>query len=138
MTDFVTWVKYSTKVYKNTLKKIAFCVSFFRGWLHLMYDIGDKQDISYRWGWHVFWVIVLCSLVEVDRGYRGAYYLHHDGAQMMEAVGAYEMSVCFMKLHSAITQKAVIFILAAARTRNLSYSRFCIPFRQLFLLGSRM
>jgi hypothetical protein len=42
-----------------------------------------------------FWDVAPCILVAVDRRFRGVYCLHH---------------------HGAISQKAIIFILAAART----------------------
>jgi hypothetical protein len=44
----------------------------------------------------------VCSLVEVDRRFRGAFCLHRQGA--------------LMRLHGAITQKAVILTLAAVGT----------------------
>jgi hypothetical protein len=40
------------------------------------------------------WVIASCSIVEVDRRFRGAYYLHRFSS-MMEAVRASEMQVRF-------------------------------------------
>jgi hypothetical protein len=43
----------------------------------------------------VFWNVAPCSLVEIDRRFRGAYYLHHQGALIMEAVNTSEMSVSF-------------------------------------------
>jgi hypothetical protein len=47
----------------------------------------------------VFWDVVPCSHVEVDRSFRGAYCLHHQGeefiALMMEAVHTSETSVNF-------------------------------------------
>jgi hypothetical protein len=45
-----------------------------------------------------FWDIASCSLVHVDRRFRGAYFLHYQGvfiAQMMEAVSTYETSINF-------------------------------------------
>jgi hypothetical protein len=42
-----------------------------------------------------FWDIVPCSLVEVDRRFRGAYCLHHQIALLMEAVCTSEMLVFF-------------------------------------------
>jgi len=47
------------------------------------------------------WDIALCSLVDVDRFFRGAYCLHH----------ASETSVNFTSLHDAISQKSVIYVL---------------------------
>jgi hypothetical protein len=48
----------------------------------------------------VFWVVALCSPVEVYWRFRGAFCLHHQGAT---------------------TQKTAIFVLAAVRTSNLKY-----------------
>jgi hypothetical protein len=47
----------------------------------------------------VSWYAAPCSLVDTDRRFRGAYYLHHQGAT---------------------PQKTAIFILVAVRTSNLS------------------
>jgi hypothetical protein len=43
----------------------------------------------------VFWVVALCSLVDIDQRVRGAYCLRHhgDGILMMEAVSCSETSV---------------------------------------------
>jgi hypothetical protein len=41
------------------------------------------------------WDIVPCSSVEVDRRFRGAYYIHHQDDLLMEAVCASETSVYF-------------------------------------------
>jgi hypothetical protein len=49
------------------------------------------------------WDIVLCSL-EADQCFRGMYCLHYHGDKYS------------MKLHDAVSQKAIIFILAADRT----------------------
>jgi hypothetical protein len=46
-----------------------------------------------------FWDIAPCSLIEVYRRFRGAYYLYHQGDTSS-------------RLQGAIFQKAVIFILA--------------------------
>jgi hypothetical protein len=47
----------------------------------------------------VFWDVALCSLVEIDRCFRGAHCLHHQGdvliALMMEAVSISETLVSF-------------------------------------------
>jgi hypothetical protein len=40
-----------------------------------------------------FWDIAPCSMVEVDRRFRGSYCLHHQGALAMEAVRTSETSV---------------------------------------------
>jgi hypothetical protein len=57
-----------------------------------------------------FWDIAPFGLVQVHRRFNGAYCL------MMEAVRTCGMSVYFRRLHGAISQKAIIFILAAVRT----------------------
>jgi hypothetical protein len=44
----------------------------------------------------VFWDVLPCSQIDVDRRFRGAYCLHHQGdliALMMKAVRTSEMSV---------------------------------------------
>jgi hypothetical protein len=47
----------------------------------------------------VFWDIAPCSLVEVDRRLRGAYFFHHQGL-MMEAASTSETSVYFKEAAS--------------------------------------
>jgi hypothetical protein len=51
------------------------------------------------------WDIASCSLIEVDQSFRGAYCFHQYAP---------------LKHNGAISQKAVIFILATVRTRNLT------------------
>jgi hypothetical protein len=58
-----------------------------------------------------------CSLVEVDRRFRDAYCLHHHDIC--------ETSVYFNELYGAMSQKSVIFILAAVRTWNLTQHSRC-------------
>jgi hypothetical protein len=41
----------------------------------LQKSLTEGADIKFR----VFWDIVPCSHVEVDRRFRGPYYLHHQG-----------------------------------------------------------
>jgi hypothetical protein len=43
----------------------------------------------------VFCDVAPCSHVEVDRRFRGAYCVHHQGDLMMEAVGPSETSINF-------------------------------------------
>jgi hypothetical protein len=45
-------------------------------------------------------------------------------ALMVEAASTSETSVNFYQLHGTTSQKTVIFILAAVRTRNLSHEEF--------------
>jgi hypothetical protein len=45
----------------------------------------------------VFWDIALCSLVDIDQGFRGPYCLHHQITLMLEAVSSSETSVNFYK-----------------------------------------
>jgi hypothetical protein len=40
-----------------------------------------------------FWDTVLCSLVEVDSHFRGAYCLHHQGALLIAAVHTSDTAV---------------------------------------------
>jgi hypothetical protein len=61
-----------------------------------------------------FWDRASCSVGEVNRCFRDAYCLHHQGdesitALMMEVICTCETSVYFMRLHGAISQKAAIF-----------------------------
>jgi hypothetical protein len=57
-----------------------------------------------------FWDIALCSLIEADQRFRGAYCLHHQGDSF---------PWWWRQIHGAISQKAVIFMLAIMRTWNL-------------------
>jgi hypothetical protein len=73
----------------------------------MMYDIRCTYEVNLiRFGFiiaasmkmRVFWYIDPCSLVEVDRHFRCAYYLHHQGDKhtlMMEAVNTSETLVRF-------------------------------------------
>jgi hypothetical protein len=56
------------------------------------------------------WDIVPCCLVEVDRRFRGASYLHHQSKRPSTST----------RLQGVITQTAVIFILTAVKTLNLT------------------
>jgi hypothetical protein len=62
-----------------------------------------------------FWDTAPCSIVEVGRHLRDAYCLHQS-ALIIEAVRASETSVYFNNTTGAVSQKAIIFILAAVRT----------------------
>jgi hypothetical protein len=42
-----------------------------------------------------FWDVASCSLVEIGRGFRGAYCLRHRSALMIKAVSTSETSVNF-------------------------------------------
>jgi hypothetical protein len=64
----------------------------------------------------VIWVVEQCSLAEVYRRFRGACYLRHQGALMMEAASTSEKSTA---LHGATTHKTAVFMLAAVRTWNI-------------------
>jgi hypothetical protein len=61
----------------------------------------------------IFCDTVPCSLVEMDRRFRGAYYLHYlpdnGGSTHLRNVG-------LLQLHGAVSQKAAIFMLTAVRT----------------------
>jgi hypothetical protein len=62
----------------------------------------------------VVWDVAPC-LIQIRR-FRGAYYLNNQGnAMMIEAVSMSEMSIS-ARLHGAISQMTVIFILATVRT----------------------
>jgi hypothetical protein len=53
--------------------------------------------------------IALCSLVEVDRRFRGGYFIMSDNVPLKRRSAS-------TRLHGAVSQKAVIFVLAAVRT----------------------
>jgi hypothetical protein len=61
-----------------------------------------------------FWDLALCSLV-VDRRFRGAYCLYHQDDDSLQFALLKRQSIS-MRLHSAISQKAVLFTFAAVRT----------------------
>jgi hypothetical protein len=58
------------------------------------------------------WDIASCNLIEVDQSFRGAYCFHQYAPLKHKSTS--------LRLHGAISQKAVIFILATVRTRNLT------------------
>jgi hypothetical protein len=67
----------------------------------------------------VFWDVALCSLVEIDRHFRGAYclqgYLPDDGGSNIS-----ETLVSFYETTWHKIPEDVIFILSAVRTGNLT------------------
>jgi hypothetical protein len=65
----------------------------------------------------VFWYIAPCSPVEIDRRFRGACCLHHQGSRTSEE--PLKRRSISTRLHGAVYQKKVIFILAAVRIFNL-------------------
>jgi hypothetical protein len=86
------------------------------------YDSGEKycttfwytneiNHVNLNLKMRVFWDIAPCSLVGVDRRFRGVYCLYY---LMMEALHTLEMSVFSNK--TAISQKTFIFIFDAVRT----------------------
>jgi hypothetical protein len=73
-----------------------------------------------------FWDIAACSLVEVGRRFRGAYYLHNLIALMMDGV-AYaplKRQSTSTRLHAAISQ-AVIF--------NFIWMQKYLPYYTMFI-----
>jgi hypothetical protein len=71
------------------------------------------------------WDIAPCSVIEVDRRFRGAYCLHCrfdvGGSTHLRNIGLLQQD------NSTICQKAVIFKLAAMRTLKLTAARIvCI------------
>jgi hypothetical protein len=58
-----------------------------------------------------FWDVAPCSLVEVDRRFKGAHCLHHQGDD-----GTSLKRRSTSRLHGAIIWKALIFIFTAVRT----------------------
>jgi hypothetical protein len=68
----------------------------------------------------VFWDVAPCSFFGVERRFRDAYCRHHQGVELMEAVRTFESRSAPMTLHGATFQKALIFIIAAVKTWNLT------------------
>jgi hypothetical protein len=60
----------------------------------------------------VFWYVALCSLVEIDRHFRGAYCLHHKSDEFLRDYTAQH------------PRRQSIFILAAVRNWNLTQRKF--------------
>jgi hypothetical protein len=68
----------------------------------------------------VFWDAALCSLVDTDPCFRGAYCLHHQ--LIMEAGSSSKMSVKYTRQKSVTYyQKAAIFILVTVKSLNLNW-----------------
>jgi hypothetical protein len=68
-----------------------------------------------------FWNIAPRSLIEVNQCFRGVYCLHYFPNDKDSATPLKHWSSS-MRLHGIISLKAIIFILAFVRTRNLSYN----------------
>jgi hypothetical protein len=67
-----------------------------------------------------------CVLVEIDRHFRDAYCLNHQGV-MMKSVNISETSANFIRLHGSTSQKTVNFTLAAEDLKShLDLSRFSL------------
>jgi hypothetical protein len=70
----------------------------------------------------VFWDVAPCSLLEIDRRFRGACCLHDrcddGGSKHLWNIGQ------FLRDCTATSQKAVIFVLAAVRTPNITWKTF--------------
>jgi hypothetical protein len=66
-----------------------------------------------------FWDIAPCSLVEVDRRFRGAYCLHHQDDELIALmiIAPLKRRSISTTLHGAIFQKAVYF--PTRRNENL-------------------
>jgi hypothetical protein len=92
------------------------------------YGLCNQENIHfyiikfYKFG--AFWDVASYSHIEAHRHFRGGYYLHHQGdyqhgTLMMEAVHTSETwFTSTVRLHGAISQKAVIFIVGNI-TNNL-------------------
>jgi hypothetical protein len=65
--------------------------------------------------------------LEVDRYFKGAYCLHHEGDTSETPVHSNEM-------HGAVFQKAVIFMIAAVRIWNLKCSDYYLTSFYLHIL----
>jgi hypothetical protein len=94
---------------------------------HLKHNfVWGVAKFCHRARWHSlymipFWNIVLCSLIEVDQYFSGAYCLHHQYSvpycwRQYTALRCQSNSV---RLHSAMLQKAVFFIFATIWTWNI-------------------
>jgi hypothetical protein len=68
----------------------------------------------------VFWVVALCSLVEVYRRSRGACYFHNQGDE-----SAASTSETFIRIHGATTQKIAIFIPCVSLSFDLCLMFLC-------------
>jgi hypothetical protein len=80
--------------YRYTLKLYIGYLGLFHGdkrvYLNVRFQVLTAASRQFR----VFWDIMLCSHVEVDRRFRDAYCLHHQ-VPMMKAVRTSETSVSF-------------------------------------------
>jgi hypothetical protein len=65
----------------------------------------------------VFWDVAPCSFVEIDRRFRGAYCLQHQGSKHIWNVWNVSQ---FLRDYTAQHPRRLIFILAAVRTWNLN------------------
>jgi hypothetical protein len=63
----------------------------------------SQQQVS---RWTAFWDIVLCSLIEVDQCFGGAYCLHHKSSTWYAPLKHQSTSI---RLHGAMSQKVVTF-----------------------------
>jgi hypothetical protein len=79
-----------------------------------------------------FWDIALCSLIEVDWHFRGVYCLHHQGDQWKQCAPLKCRST--LRLHGAMAYKAVVFILAAMGTWNLTPVVLSVQPSHIFVL----
>jgi hypothetical protein len=80
-----------------------------------------------------FWDITTCSFVEVDRRFRGAYYLRHqdDGPTWWwRQCTSLKRQPTSTSQHGAVSKKAAIFILADVRTWNLIWEIFSLKIFQ--------
>jgi hypothetical protein len=86
----------------------------------------DEDDILLS-----FCDIVPCSLVEVDRRFRGAYCLHHEGDESYEYSSFWwwrqyvplKRRPNSTRLYVAISHKAIVFIVDDVRTWNLTQDK---------------
>jgi hypothetical protein len=86
-------------------------------WCHVTNKISGSQggDDEYD-----YLDVSPCSLVELDRRFRDAYFLHHHSALMMKSASAYRTSVN-VRVHQpsgATLQKTAIFILTKPTTNQ--------------------
>jgi hypothetical protein len=73
------------------------------------------------WRWPSFGMLMPCSLLEIDRRFRGAYCLRHQGDYNNEGNRhLWNVGQFLINYTALISQKTAIFILSALKTWNLT------------------
>jgi hypothetical protein len=101
----------TVKVWGRKLLSLNLYYSFngvARRELFKLYEISGSHSGEYE---DVFWDIVPCCLVEIDRRLGGTYCLHHQGDEWWWMQWApLERRYISTRLHGAISQKTVVFM----------------------------